>query len=216
MSFESEYEAVNVLEKNFNLSCFNLEKIISAREFSIGFGIADLVYFELSNNLETETNTPIISDSAIAILKFFRNDILFTAEQISELAFVSIRTAKKKLKELVEAGYLEFKNKVYTLKRAYRPIVEKVIAIEVKLYNWKKALSQAFKYMVFANQSYVAMDADFVHRAKANISEFQKCNIGLLSITSEGDIKKIWEPTWEPTHKDLPFWKLNERVRSFI
>ncbi len=216
MSFASEYEAVNVLEKNLDPSHLHLEKIISTREFSIGFGIADLVYFELTNNFDAANNTPIISDSAIAILRIFRKGDFFTADQIAELAFVSLRTAKKKLKELVEADYLEIEKKVFMLIRAYRPIVEKVIAIEVKLHNWKKALSQAFKYTLFSNQSYVAMDAGYVHRAKANIDEFQKCNIGLLSITNEGNIEKVFEPTWEPLKKDLPFLKLNERVRAFI
>ena len=43
MSFASEYEAINALEKNLDPSYLHLDKNISTREFSIGFGIAETI-----------------------------------------------------------------------------------------------------------------------------------------------------------------------------
>jgi len=55
------------------------------------------------------------------------------------------------------------------------------IAIEFKLKNWKRALSQAFKYRSFANLSFVILDNAFIKPALKNIELFEKSNIGLIS-----------------------------------
>lgn len=216
MSFNSEFEAVNVLEKNFSPPNLCKNNTLSTREFSVGFGIADLVYFEMSKKRDSVFTEPINSDSALSILDLFHHKDMLTIHQISSLVHLSVNTAIKRVRELVYLGYLESTQQKYRQKIKYKPIVDKIIAIEVKLTNWKRALIQAFKYTIFANQSYVAMDADYVHRAKANMDEFQKYNIGLLSITDRGEIERIFEPTWEPLNKDLPFLKVNERVKAFI
>ena len=216
MSFNSEFEAVNVLEKNFSPPNFCKNNTLITREFSVGFGIADLVYFEMSKKRDSAINEPISSDSALSILDLFHHKDMLTIHQISSLVHLSVNTVIKRVRELVYLGYLESAQQRYRQKIKHKPIVDKIIAIEVKLSNWKRALIQAFKYTIFANQSYVAMDADYVHRAGANIDEFQKYNIGLLSITDRGEIESIFEPAWEPLNKDLSFLKVNERVKAFI
>ena len=216
MPFSSECEAVRVLQENFNPSLHCQKKVLSTREFTIGFGIADLVFFDLSTDDFPFIQEPVSTDAALSILNLYQNGETLSTGEIVELGYFSINTVRSKLRELVELGYLEADEEGYRKKIEYNPIVHGVVAIEVKLSNWKRALIQAFKYTIFANQSYVAMDAHYVHRAEANIGEFKRGNIGLLSIAEDGAIEKIYEPTWQPTRNDFPFLQVNEKVKALM
>jgi len=71
---------------------------------------------------------------------------------------------------------------------------EKVVAVEYKLSNWKRALIQAFKYKNFANAAYVLLDKDFSHRAVRNIDSFKRSKIGLGFVDEMGDIIIEYDP----------------------
>ena len=47
-----------------------------------------------------------------------------------------------------------------------------IIAFEMKLMKWKRALTQAYRYKAFANYSYVLIDMDYVSPAIRNIEQF--------------------------------------------
>lgn len=73
----------------------------------------------------------------------------------------------------------------------------KIITIEVKLKNWKRALQQAYKYRSFSDIAYICMDEKNVKPALENLDLFKKCNIGLLTINSKNEIKIYYEPTMD-------------------
>ena len=73
--------------------------------------------------------------------------------------------------------------------------IEQVIAIELKLRNWKKALLQAFRYRSFANLSFVILDDTHITSAMLNIEEFKKSNIGLLGLTNNGELIPYFIPS---------------------
>ena len=73
----------------------------------------------------------------------------------------------------------------------------KIITIEVKLKNWKRALQQAYKYRSFSDIAYICMDEKNVKPALENLDLFKKCNIGLLTINSKNKIKIYYEPTMD-------------------
>ena len=64
--------------------------------------------------------------------------------------------------------------------------IARTFSFEMKRKDWKRALAQAFRYASFSDYSFVVLDDSFVHRAKANIEDFRKANIGLLSVTFDG------------------------------
>ena len=74
-------------------------------------------------------------------------------------------------------------------------VVEEVIAVELKLKNWKKALLQAFRYRSFADLSFVILDDTNINSAMVNIEEFKKSNIGLLGLTDEGELIPYYIPS---------------------
>ena len=87
-----------------------------------------------------------------------------------------------------------------------------VISFEMKLRNWKRALSQAFKYRAFSNISYVVIDYDRANPALRNLEIFERSNVGLLSINSEGLIQTHYEPTVDEPYCD----DFREKVNSIV
>lgn len=86
---------------------------------------------------------------------------------------------------------------------------EKVIAIEYKLSNWKRALIQAFKYKNFAHASYVLLDKDFIHRATRNIDMFKRSKIGLGCVDELGDIIIEYDPGLSKPFSNISYEKIN-------
>lgn len=78
--------------------------------------------------------------------------------------------------------------------------LKNVVAYELKLKNWKRALIQAFKYKSFANQAVVVIDNHYVGRAIKNIDEFKRVKVGLASFDLEKNIKVHYMP-----EQDSPF-----------
>lgn len=59
-------------------------------------------------------------------------------------------------------------------------------AFEMKLSNWKRALIQAYRYLSFANYSFVVLDRNSQNPAINHIHEFMLSNIGLISVDETG------------------------------
>jgi len=57
---------------------------------------------------------------------------------------------------------------------------EKIIAIEVKIKDWKRALQQALTCRLCAHEVYVAMWHEFTHRVPVEL--FGEYGIGLMSV----------------------------------
>ena len=88
----------------------------------------------------------------------------------------------------------------------------RICAFEFKLRNWTRALIQAYKYSSFAHYSFVVMDECFVHRAIQHMREFERSNIGLISISKRGDV--IWHFHPEPRLPYSP--QLHRKLESQI
>lgn len=58
-----------------------------------------------------------------------------------------------------------------------------IIAIEVKVSNWKRALQQALYYRLCADRTFVALWHEYIHRIKPEL--FKEKGIGLLEVNGE-------------------------------
>jgi hypothetical protein len=68
-------------------------------------------------------------------------------------------------------------------------------AFELKLFDWKQALLQAYRYSFFADQSIVVLPMEKIETAKKAIDSFQESRIGLwLFDKKSGLITKIYNP----------------------
>lgn len=68
---------------------------------------------------------------------------------------------------------------------------EEKIAIEVKLYDWEKALIQAYLNSFFVNKSYVAIWSETIKNVKLDL--FKEYNVGLISVDQK-HATVIFEP----------------------
>ena len=67
-------------------------------------------------------------------------------------------------------------------------------AFELKIRNWRRALTQAFRYAAFAHYSTVVLDDAHVQPALDSLQSFKNSNIGLLSIDRLGNIDSHYYP----------------------
>lgn len=80
------------------------------------------------------------------------------------------------------------------------PFGQKVIrtyAFELKLRNWKRALTQAYRYAAFAHCSFVVLDFTNIRPALQNLTMFENANIGLMSIDSRCNIINHYTPEYQ-------------------
>ena len=80
-----------------------------------------------------------------------------------------------------------------TLERLKARIVKhKLTAFEMKLRDWRKGLSQAYRYGYFADQALLVLPPNTAARAVKSKSLFQQLGVGLWSFDSEsGKIRKL-------------------------
>lgn len=70
----------------------------------------------------------------------------------------------------------------------------RTVAFEIKLNDWKRALSQAYRYRAFAQCSYVVIDDAYVDRALAALDRFVASNIGLISVSYYEEVSIHFRP----------------------
>ena len=71
-----------------------------------------------------------------------------------------------------------------------RDILKDVIAIEVKVSDWRKATHQAIRNTIVAHRSYVALPSTVAHRVR-NEELIQSFGIGILSVDASGTVRTV-------------------------
>jgi hypothetical protein len=76
-----------------------------------------------------------------------------------------------------------------------------IVAFEMKLRNWRKALSQAFRYRYFADVAVIVLPPGIAAKASEKLSIFREIKVGLWSFDERtGQIEEIFTP-----RKSRPF-----------
>ncbi len=89
-----------------------------------------------------------------------------------------------------------------------------ICAIELKLSNWKRALTQAFRYRSFADFSYVVLDNSRIKPAINHLSEFKSKNIGLFGLDENGSVYKYYSPIIKPPYSPEMVKKILNMVNN--
>ena len=183
-----------ILKKEFGTN-------LAFREFSAGYGIADLVF--ASNYLfskKTIKRNPITNFHTLSVYLILEQKLslnnIYTIDEIFELVpQLPSHEVKKQLRILSSNDYItkvsrdKFKKAIN--QNDCNPI-NKVIAIEVKLVDHKHGLMQARRYQYFADESYLAI----LKKAEKNIDmeEFNRHNIGLILFDDKKNTIEIKQP----------------------
>lgn len=104
-------------------------------------------------------------------------------------------------------------NKIRTAPNLRRHVTTSY-AIELKLKDWKRGLEQAARAKSYSEYQFVALDSEFVHRAKNNLEEFNQYNVGIISISPDWSCDVVHHPDRENQAIPTTEWSLNETVFS--
>ena len=106
--------------------------------------------------------------------------------------------------QLEVAGYLGIPDIVVA--RIEKSGEFRTFALELKLSNWKRALTQAFRYRAFSECVYVIMDRARIEAPLKQIDRFKRSNVGLVSVDHSGAVQVHNKPQF-----DIPY---SEYLRS--
>ncbi|PTP42745.1 hypothetical protein [Vibrio splendidus] len=184
-------------------SNFKLEK-----EFDCGFGIADAVLFKY-RDIEIDRLSKI-NPSWAYTLKSLPYRRTFSTKDVVDISGATTQSCKLALKQFIEAGYcVEKRDDVYVKVKQPKPVSNKIVAIEAKLKNWKRALWQASRYKTFSNESWVLLDRKHVKPALENIDVFKKFNIGLATFSTDTCYEVFFKPKIDVHKSEIAYWKAN-------
>ena len=95
-----------------------------------------------------------------------------------------VQLIDQRLAVLIDANIVVANRGLCSLTERWRSVLPEVMSIEVKVADWRKALSQAARNRIFSNMSYVALPKSLASRIQYEAG-FTSLGIGLLGV--EGD-----------------------------
>ena len=213
--FVSEARLVETfLSKLENCNCLNIE-LSCLNEFDCSNGIADIVISSLRKDWKENSDIGKVRSQWTYALKSLPYRRIFTTDYFVELTGVTRNSALGGLRHFVEAGFCQKKGNGKWIKLYQpKPVVRNILALEAKLTDWKRALKQASRYLDYAHQSWVVLDEYAIKPAQKNIKEFQRLNIGLSSISTNGEFTIYHTPSVQPPKFLTRFWQANSQIAA--
>jgi len=176
MQIKTEAQLVQELSKGLQ-AAFKTNTTI--KEFSAGYGIADLVFAKNYNSESQVNREPLDNYFAVQVaLATFKNKE-FTIRDVQNITGISRSASQKITKLLIDRGYAKATDAGYVrLKPLNKNSVKKIIAIEAKLSDWKSGIKQARRYKSFTDECYLAI----LGRYEKNIDYalLDECGVGLI------------------------------------
>jgi predicted transcriptional regulator len=183
-------------------------------EVNLGYGVADIVLTQYSE--PKEQRDVFLGSTEIRVLHVVKKYRGASTEKISERTGLPKWSVKKSIALLESLELVRMEDGFARSGKPYVKIIKKTIAIEAKLYNWKRALKQAYRYKWFSDRSYVCLPSNRVKPALSNIKMFEDMGVGLLETSPGGGINILHNPKAEkPFSKEMNFL-LNEWVLTQI
>lgn len=194
MKFQTEIKLVNILEKTLK-NVYRKEYVEIFKEVSLGYGIADIVISKLIKpREELKSSKFILNNCDINIYNLIRKTGKISFDTIIDTTRSSKKEISNSLEKLIANKYVKIKGSSLYIDENYELPFKANFAIEAKLKDWKKALKQAYRYKWFAEYSYVVLDSYYSNNAIKNIDLFEKYNVGLATITTDGKLIRHFSP----------------------
>ncbi len=215
--FDSEHALVTFFEQLIGLH-IDRENTGILREFDSPNGVADIVIFELHSHWERSIVLKDVPPRWAYWLHSLPYPECFKTEDASRIAGVTRRQAITFLNLITDLGFCEKIDSQDTWRVVFqpKPFVEDFYAIEAKLRDWKRALSQASRYRDYAVQSWVLLDEYAIRPALDNIDLFEHLNIGLAAIACSAEVTAYFVPYPTAPKSRIRYWQANaEAARRF-
>lgn len=167
-------------------------------ELDSGSGIPDIVLVRLREHASDRADTSLLTEPADirVVLSLANRPYGLSA---SDLA-VGLGTSESHLRRTVlprlrAGGHIHFEDMSWHASYEFRSLAEQIITIEAKVSRWRSAVAQAARHALVADQAWVALDQQSTNAALRNSHYFSAYNIGLLGISTLGNVETLIQPT---------------------
>ena len=142
----------------------------------------------------------------------------FRVEDLANLANVTPSAARGVLKSYADCGFCVYRAEqgTWIKQRDPSPVAERIIAIEAKLSDWRRALYQASRYLDYANQSWVVLDSKAFANARLHVDEFQHRGIGLAGVSPTGEFEVACTAAFRTPRLPQRFWQVNAKISRHL
>ncbi|MBU3979386.1 hypothetical protein KJ980_06125 [Patescibacteria group bacterium] len=187
MNIQTEAELVSELVSVLKHQ-FKTDSVV--REFAGGYGIADLVF---ARNFFTKNNilnrVPINNYYALKSYLSLSDNTPFTIDDITRSSGTSRFLSQKIISSLLSNKYIYKESNVYFKnKLKFDNPIKRLVAIEVKLKDWRQGILQARRYKSFTDECYLAILSSY--EKNIDCSYLEKFGIGLILFNNKTG--RIW------------------------
>jgi hypothetical protein len=136
-----------------------------------------------------------LTEGEIVALASLRRDRLTSVHAVAATIGYTTDATRRLLRRLEHLGYVsESRGRGFKRLRGRYRIFSRLIAVEAKLRDWRRALVQARAHRSFAQECYVAFDAAYVGRFSIGHPYFEASGTGLLAVSQTGRVDRLLRP----------------------
>lgn len=198
--FNREEDLINIFSakiQSFLAEILNkpINRHFVIEEFNSNFGVADLVLGTYKPYLSKRGCRESINIDWLEPLIHLKKGDIIDFDIFTDKYNFSKKSARLRFQQYSEAGFItQFDSNCFIVKKEYAPVIDKVIAIEAKLKNWRRALTQAQRYKKFADYTFVLLDKAYAAPALKSINKFKSMNVGLITMDSSNFKVEVLPP----------------------
>lgn len=172
---------------NINEFVYSNDPVWMAGSLKVGAGIPDLLCASFSPEVITLVK---IDPSDINIMAYLHSVRCAKQETIASKTRHSETSIVYHLEKLIQLEIITSTTSSFSLTPGWRNILAEVVCVEAKVENWKTAVTQASRNLIFANRSFVALPEKTAVRVKDE-PVFKKYGLGLLAVQRDDSIRVI-------------------------
>jgi DNA-binding MarR family transcriptional regulator len=136
-----------------------------------------------------------LTEGEIVALANLRRDRTTSVQALAAHIGYTTDTTLRLLRRLEHLGYAsESRGRGFRKIRGRYKVFSRLVAVEAKLHDWRRALVQARAHRSFAQECYVAFDPSYVDRFSIGHAYFQASGTGLLAISPTYGVKRLLRP----------------------
>jgi hypothetical protein len=135
----------------------------------------------------------------------------FSSDWFAQTHCVTAAYASSVLRLFADAGFCERDQQQKTWTKIEEPglVAEKIVAIEAKLRDWRKALYQASRYLDYAAESWVVLEQRSLTAAREHTDAFSARGIGLMGLGARGELEIVARPLSRTPRMAHRVWHAN-------
>ena len=209
--FATELDLVEAIQKAFKTGSSTTWAWLT--ELDSPSGIADLVAIK-RRSLNGTTSIATLPPRWAYILKCLPFQQSFSLPWFSEAFSTTPSYARGMLQLYVQAGFCtqNSRDKTWAKTQEPQPIAEKIVAVEAKLRDWRRALYQASRYLDYAGESWVVLEHVALAAALDHIEEFARRGVGLIGLSRKGSIEIASQSSERAPRMLSRFWHANAEI----